>query len=240
MVNLVKRYIVLLLFAWLAMLSGCRDVPVDNDTGKVIHLPNPDSVDNSTATEPPCLSCPQSAVRSSQNLHELTFYYNNDSSVGTNTPITDSLEFALKLWWLQITPTPNNKTLLNLNMQAQLPEAISQVKKLHWQGRWPKQLQLNIPEMLLQPGVAIDLKKNPYEGAGLRVDYELPGTSYYSAETTIVTSWPNNVATFMIESIDPLRRVAVGMVKATFTMKDTTSPSCSKAISFQFRLRFGY
>lgn len=227
---MLKNSLWLLLFAWITMLAGCRDVPVDNDTGKVIHLPNRDSLKDSTPTEPP----------SSQNLHELTFYYTNDSSVGTNTPKTDSLKFALKLWWLQVTPILNNKMVLSLNMQTQLPEAISQVKKLHWEGRWPKQFQLNIPELLLQPGAAIDLKKNPYEGAGLRVDYELPGTPYYNAETAIVTSWPNNVATFMIESLDPVRRIAVGIVKATFTMKDTTSPTCSKEISFQFRLRFGY
>jgi len=239
MVRSAKGFATVLLLAWVTMLAGCRDVPVDSDTGKVIHLPNRDSVTTSVVTEQPCLSCPGSAVRSSQNLCQLMFYYGSDSS-GGNTATSDSLEVALTLWWRQATPTANNKVLLNLNMQAQLPEAISQATALHWQGRWPKQFQMNIPELLLQQGATITLKKNPYEGPGLRLDYEVPGTPYYNAETAIITSWPNNVGTFMIEELDGVRRIATGMLKANFVVKDTTTPSCEKQITFQFRLRFGY
>ncbi|MBL7988869.1 MAG: hypothetical protein JNJ94_12470 [Chlorobi bacterium] len=225
---------------WIAMLAGCRDVPVDSDTGKVIHLPNRDSVTTPAITEQRCTSCPESAVRSSQGLCQLMFYYGNDSSAGTNTPTSDSLGVDVTLWWRQATPTANNKMLLSLNMQAQLPESVRQAKTLHWQGRWPKQFQMNIPEMLLQRGATITLKKNPYEGPGLRLDYEVPGTPYYNAETAIITSWPNNVGTFIIEELDSVRRVATGMLKASFVVKDTTTPSCETQIAFQFRLRFGY
>jgi len=147
---------------------------------------------------------------------------------------------TLKLWWLQTTPVQNNKMLMSLNMQAQLPETIRQCKALQWQGRWPKQFQLNIPELQLRPGAVVDLKKSPHDAAGLQIDYEFPGTPYYNTETALITSWPNNVGTFAIETVDPVRRVAVAWIQANFVVKDTTMQSCEKEIGVQFRLRFGY
>lgn len=232
MVSLAKQYagVIFPALLLLLLLASCRDVPVDQDTGRVIHR----STDSTAQT--PCDTC---QAPSAPQLKEATIYFTDNSVAGT--PQQDSLKFDVKLWWAKLDTTQNKELLLRMDLQAQLPKDICYVEGLHWQGRWPKQFHLNIPEVILKPDSYILLKKNPYEGAGLRVDYELPGTSSYnSTETSLMTSWPDNTGSFTIETVQQKERIATAAIKAVFHVADTSLPSCKRELSFQLRLRFGY